>query len=735
MDLRFTSIIYHYRKLIVLLWLIIAICCTPLLPHINKPFKVGGISDPNVESALTEKIMADKLAYGGSRVFILYESKILTVFDPHFIQEVKISLSGLKHFPHHYKILSPFANPTQISSDRHAAYAVMVLDKPAEVSSNWTDSIKEALGKPKTLKMYVGGEPVFIADVKKISQEDLFRAERIAFPLAIIILIVVFRSLIAALLPIISGAVGVICILSILNFLGRHFDISVFVLNIATMLGLGLSLDYTLFIVSRFREEINQGNAVSIALTVAYKTAGKAVLFSGITVLISMSALLFFPVNVIYSIGVGGVVVTIMSLLVALIFLPALLAVIGNYVNALTLPVPIWRKNLWYGMAMTIMKRPLLIFFSIMIFLVFLGYPFLHVKVNRPNATILPTHVESRQLYDEFHRLFGENELSPIYVLAKAKEASILTPENVESLYDFAHRLQKDSRVKRIDSIVTIDPKFSSRQYQYFYRLPSYALQPSLKEFLLKTTYEDLTLLSVISKYPVNDTQTFELIKTIRNSSIGNNIVVHVGGTSADISDTIHSLYKRFFQAMVIIGVVTYLVLLLLFRSVVLPFKAIIMNFLSLCVSYGMLVFIFQDGNFHQLLDFKPLGFTDMNLPILLFCGLFGLSMDYEVFLLTRIREFYLKTNDNALSVALGLERSGRIITYAALIVVVVCSAFITAEIVFVKAFGLGTALAVFIDATIIRSLLVPATMRLLGKWNWYMPKWLDRLLPKLDLS
>lgn len=246
-------------------------------------------------------------------------------------------------------------------------------------------------------------------------------------------------------------------------------------------------------------------------------------------------------------------------------------------------------------------------------------------------------------------------------------------------------------------------------------------------------TKDNYTIVNVISKYSKDDNRNFELVDTIRDSKVGNGITKSVTGFSAKTIDSIHGAYSLFFKIFLFINIVTYGLLVCLLRSLVLPLKAILMNLLSLSVCYGMLVYIFQEGHFSTVLGFESVGFTDMNLPILIFFILFGLSMDYEIFLLTRIHEYYNKTKDNKKSVALGLEKSARIITSAALILVVVAGAFVSADLVFIKAFGLGTALAIIVDTTLIRLLLVPATMRLLGNWNWYIPKWLDKLLPRID--
>jgi len=302
----------------------------------------------------------------------------------------------------------------------------------------------------------------------------------------------------------------------------------------------------------------------------------------------------------------------------------------------------------------------------------------------------------------------------------------------VAAIYDFANKISKDKRVSDVFSIVNMKKGLSKQDYQRIYSsktLPFTGYQKQRFDSMTKGKY---TVISVISKYSKDDNRNFDLVKRIRDLKIGNGITKKVGGHTAEIIDTLNIVHDLFIKVAIFITIITYLILLVLLRSIILPLKAIIMNLLSLSVCYGMLVFIFQEGHFASFLHFKPLGFTDLNLPILIFFVIFGLSMDYEVFLLTRIKEFYDATKDNNESVALGVEKSARIISSAALILVIVTGAFVTADIVFIKSFGLGTALGIAIDASLIRLLLVPTTMTLLGDWNWYLPKWLDRLLPNV---
>jgi RND superfamily putative drug exporter len=722
---------------IVICWLMMATLAALYFPFAGKPFKIENISDQKAESSIAQKIMLNEFPYSGSRIFVLYKSNSLRVNDPEYVSEVNKSLNGAKKLPFENRVVSPYKNSRQISDNDRVAYAVIETESKAEELANSIDNINRAFGKPKNLKMYVGGEPSYTADVYKLSESNLQRGELIALPICFVIMIFVFSGFFAALLNILTGVVNITIIIAILYFLGHHIDLTVFVLNIATMLGLGLGLDYTLLITYRFREEYAKCNECHEAIFVILATAGKSVFFSGLIVLISISSLIFFPINILYSIGVGGIVVIIVTLLSSVTFLPALLCLFEKYVTRSNPALKrISSENVhnhrWYKFAMLVMTYPFTFLIPTVCILFLLGYPFLNVKINSSDAKILPTWTPSRQLLDQFNKNFNANELTPINIVLKAKNKSITSKDNIGAMYNYVERLKKDSRVNRVISIVTLKPGLTKQQYQQLYSsspLPFDEYQNQLFKSMAKGKY---TIISVISKYSKDDKRNFELINTIRNQTVGNGIAKFVGGQSAEIIDMMNIVSSLFFKIVIFISIVTYLALMWLLRSIILPLKAILMNFLSLSVCFGVLVFIFQEGHFSHFLRFTPLGFTDLNLPILLFFVLFGLSMDYEVFLLTRIKEYYEKTGDNAQSVALGLERSARVITSAALILVIVTGAFVTADIIFIKAFGLGTALAIAIDASLIRLLLVPATMRLLGEWNWYMPKWLDKMLPVL---
>jgi RND superfamily putative drug exporter len=388
----------------------------------------------------------------------------------------------------------------------------------------------------------------------------------------------------------------------------------------------------------------------------------------------------------------------------------------------------------WHRLALGVMRHPVATLLPVLAFLLLLGMPYLSVRLAAPDASILPASVKSRAAYNLLATQFDVTGTTPI-VLAVQTPGSPVAPPTLEALDRYVRSLAADSRVARVDSIVSLDPRLSLEQYELLYSNPANIGDPYITQSLQAFAGDRITMVQVVSKYGMLDPRSEALVEAIRNTPPPAGLHVLVDGGTAGIVDYANTLYGAFPWALLLIFSVTYVVLALLFRSLVLPLKAILMNLLSIVASYGALVFIFQQGHFSSLLNFTPLGFVEASGPILMFCALFGLSMDYEVFLLSRIREAYEQTGDNTASVAIGLERSGRIITSAAAIVILVSLSFAAADLVIVKALGVGMALAVLLDATLVRGLLVPATMCLLGNVNWYWPAWMDRMLPPRHLS
>ncbi|MDQ6907250.1 MAG: MMPL family transporter, partial [Chloroflexota bacterium] len=729
----FGRLVYRFRWFVLAAWGVALAVSLAFAPRVTEPLRVGGFADPALESSKAAAALANDLGYSTSNVIVTFSSSdpAFIATDPRFIAETNTSLAGLSKLRVQTQILSHAMNPRQISRDGRTAFEVVSLATDTEAAAKLMPQITAAITPPPDLTMRIGGGPAFYADVETVSQRDLARAEAVAFPIAVIALLIVFGSVFAAGLPVLVGGVGVVVILAVIYALGTLMELSIFTVNLATLLGLGLGLDYSLFLASRFREELAHGHDVPDAVARTLATAGQAVTYSGLTVLIGLCALLTFHINLLVSIGIGGVVVVIVSVLAATTLLPVLLSIVGTRIDALSVRKLMARfrggkpatggEGLWARVAHLVMRHPVAVFLPTLGLLLLLGVPFLHITFSSPDASIVPPSVQSRQVYDILKTEFDANETNPVLVVVKtAPGATAFDPANVASLYDFVRNVQADPRVARVESIVSVDPRLTLPQYQVYYANIADLQDPYITQFAKQYARNDTTLISIISKYPSNGPETRALVAKLRNSAIGNGMTFQVTGATAGVIDVVNGLYRTFPIALLFIVLTTYVVLLLLFRSVVLPLKAIVMNALSIIASYGMLVFVFQDGHFGGLLNFTALHFIEPTLPIIMFCTLFGLSMDYEVFLLSRIKEAYDATGDNAHSVATGIERSARIITSAALIVVLVASSFVTADIVLVKALGLGVAVAVAVDATVVRALLVPATMRLLGHWNWY---------------
>ncbi|TMF50129.1 MAG: MMPL family transporter, partial [Chloroflexi bacterium] len=695
----------------------------------------------DIESERAVTLLAQKLHLDLTVVQVIFTSQHDTADSPQFIQESQQALARVRTMPEVSGVVSFVDNPRQISLDRRAAYVNVLLKPDPDSAPKLLPELERRLHPVPDLHTSIGGGPVFYEDIQSVSESDLRRAEMLAFPFAIIALLLVFRSVVAAMLPALVGGGAVIVSLALIFGLGHLTELSIFVLNITTLFGLGLGVDYSLFMVSRFREELARGRSIEEAVAITVATAGRAVTFSGFTVSIGLVGLIFFRVSFLRSVGMGGVLVVLLAVMAALTLLPASLAILGTRVNAFPVRLPRFRKRsaeqatargtvpdpagvhggFWYRLSHLVMRYPVRVLVPVLLLMISLGLPFAGVRFSAPDASILPSTVPSRAAYDLLNSRFNAQDTTPI-LLAVQTHGDVLTPDNIRNLYAYVQRIEVDPRVARVDSIVSADPRFTLDQYELLYAHTQLVTDPYLAAFLKTSVAGDTTMIQVISKFTMLDQHSLDLVQTIRNTPPGNGMTVLVDGGTAGNIDYVHTLYTDFPIAVLIVAITTYIVLLLFFRSLVLPLKAILMNTLSILASYGALVIIFQDGFLHQFLGFTPLQFVEASSPILLFCSLFGLSMDYEVFLLSRVQEAYWQTGDNTQAVALGLQRSGGIITSAAVIVIVVSACFATADMILVKALGLGMALAVALDATLVRGLLVPATMRLLGNLNWWLP-------------
>jgi putative drug exporter of the RND superfamily len=720
--------IHHRRWLVLGVWIALIVAALPLVPSASSSLSPGGFSTDALEAQQATREIQAALGENPSTLLVIYTHPTLTTNHPSYYAAVEQSLAQLRHLPFVVRVTTHRDNPSQAAPDGRTAYAVIALGSPPDQFRGVITQVQAAL-QPTELTTTLTGAPVFFDDIQSVTDRDLRRAEYISFPFAGLALILVFGSLVAAAVPAVIGGTAVLVTLGVVVLITRVTDVSIFAMSLVSMLGLGLGIDYSLFIVSRFRDELANRD-IPDALGVAMATAGRAVLFSGLTVFIGLLGLTMFTFNALRSLGIAGSIVVALCVFGALTLLPAILAILGRRIDKFAVIKPAReRAGFWHAVAGRVMRRSGVVFVTVLIFLTALGAPFLHAKFGAPDASILPVDVQSRQGFDQLRTAFGEGEISPILIAVQAPD-SIYAPERLIALDEFVQRIKADPRVVRVDSIVALDPRLTLEQHLLIYSDPTRIADPYARALAADTTRERFTLVRVVSKAGQTTDLSKSLVKAIRNTPIGGGLTFKVAGGTAGVIDYAEGLYRELPRTILFIVIATYLVLLLLFRSVVLPLKALVMNTLSILASYGALVVVFQDGALSGLLGFQPLGFIEASLPIVMFCVLFGLSMDYEVFLLSRVKEAYDAGLDNSQSVAVGLEQSGRLITSAAGIVVLVSSSFIAADIILIKALGLGTAIAVLLDATIVRGLLVPATMQLLGDWNWWAPRAVLRLLP-----
>lgn len=732
---RVGRFIYRFRIAIIVIWLLITAICVPFIPQILTPFKSTGFVADRAESTLAKQYLNKNLGYTrDNRFLVLYHSPHLSVTNKTFNKKIHASLASLENFPIPHEIIYPENNAQQRSSNKHSAYAVILFKTQEPMSSSMLKDLKHTIKTPEKMQMFIGGERIFTEGINAQTQKDLYQADAVAVPVTTVILILIFGTLVATLIPMALGGGCALIILTTLYFIGNIFTLSIFTLNIALLLGLCLSLDYSLFIIFRFRSELKQQASVSDAIAVTFSTAGRAILFSGFAVFASLSALLFFPINILFSIGVGGLTAVFVAVMLALTLLPAILSVVHQGIDRLALrkiqPEESMKHHIWRNIATYVVSKPLSFFVISLSILLILAYSFIHVNFGISDFKIVPKHSESRQFFDEFEKSFPQTELAPILLVVSTENASILSAHHVSQLYDFTRKLEKNPAIERVGSIVTTTPRMLRRAYQELYMSDKQRESAGIKQLLATTTGEQFTVIRIISKYEGDSSQTKALIKELRAMDPGKGLTLRMTGVPVQNLDVMQAITDAFPYAALWVIVLTYLILLILLRSLFLPFKAIFMNILSISACYGVLVFIFQEGHFHELLNFQTQGILDITLVIIIFCAIFGFSMDYEVFLLTRIQEHYKKTHDNQSSIIFGIEQSSRIITSAALIVICLCGSFMTADVLMVKEFGLGIAVAIAVDAFIIRTLLVPSTMVLIKSWNWYLPKWLDKILP-----
>ena len=672
----------------------------------------GGFEDPDSESSKAAEVAAETLGRDSADVVVLYRSDDLTVDDPGYRAAVDDSLSALPAgIVDRTTTFWSTGSPALVSTDRQSTFAVLQLTDGEDEEA--IAQIRDDLSAPG-LQAQIGGNAVINTDINSRVSADIARAESISLPILTVLLVIIFGSFAAASLPLAIGVTAILGAFTALRGFAMVTDVSIFAVNIVTIIGLGLAIDYGLFMVSRFREEIRRQPDIETALARTMATAGRTVAVSGITVAISLAGLLIFPQVFLRSMGFGGMSAVLVAMLAALTLLPALLAMLGPKVDALSVrpwlrrivrrPVgapPTEDSGAWYRIAHGVMRRPVVVTLATVALLVALALPFLRVEFGGIDERALPAGTESRVVAETIREDFPADPSGPIEVI-------VTLPDTVDSP---AGGAALQSYVAAVADVPGVDGATVTGAAGGTARVAiAYAGDPMAEE-------------------------ARALVNAIRDVPAPAGGEVLVGGQSAVLTDLLESLGALLpWMALIVVGT-TFVLLFLAFGSIVLPVKALAMNVLSIGASFGALVWIFQEGHLSGFLDFTPTGFVEATQPILVLAIIFGLSMDYEVFLMSRIREQYDLTGDNTTAVATGLQRTGGIITSAALLLLVVIAAFSLSGITFIKMIGVAMLIAVVVDATIVRILLVPATMRLLGRANWYAPGPLRRFYARYGIK
>jgi RND superfamily putative drug exporter len=719
---RLAPVLVARRRLVLVLAVIFLAIAGGLGGSVAKELSAGGFSDPKQQSEVAAAALEKDFGTGPSNYLLL-------VTAPQGVDKVGAAgtaltrrlaaETGVKDVQSYWTAGHP---KTMRSRDGKQAIVLARLQGSQDDAVTKAKALaKKYDGSFRGLTVASGGEFSVYAQVGTTIEKDIIRAESLAIPVTAILLVLVFGSAIAASLPLLVGMLSVLGTFVSLHFLHGFTDVSVYSVNLATSLGLGLGIDYSLFIVTRFREELRNGHEVPAAVREAMRTAGRTVLFSAVTVALSLAALLVFPLFFLKSFAYAGVSAVLFALVGALIVLPAALATLGERVNSFDLRKPLRRalglqpprvksldEGLWHRIAVTVMKRPVGVGTAVIVVLLLVGAPFRNVVFSLPDDRVLPRSAGAQEVSQTIRDHFPGKESFALPIILDPKPSSPAA---------YAIALSKVRGVERVDA--------ATGRYMNGVRVAA-----GIPSF----TGASAARLSVVPGVEPFGPKGEALVGRLRQVPPPSPVLI--GGSAAQLTDTESALRHKLPLALGLLLTATFVLLFLFTGSVVIPIKALLLNVLSLSATFGMMVWVFQQGHLTGLIgDPIVTGALDTTTPILMFCVLFGLSMDYEVFLLSRIKEEYDRTGDNQQAVAVGLERTGALVTAAAGLLALVFLSFVTSSISFIKLLGLGTAVAVLVDATLIRGALVPAFMRLMGRANWWAPAPLRRLHARVGLA
>ena len=657
----------------------------------------GGFEDPEAESSRI--ITEAKKHFGDTNpdLVVLYKNHHGSINDPAVLSKVQRDIQAIPS-SEYTQVVPWYATKDSplVNQDGTAGMVLITLagaDEDAKLVNY--QAIVDQL-QVDGLETHVSGMYPMFDEINTLATNSIYKTEIIAIPVVFLLSIAIFGSLVAALMPTIVGVAAIVGSFALLRMVGYIADVNVFAVNVVTILGMGLAIDYALFLVTRFREEMrahpDKGrSAASAAAITAMQTAGRTVLFSGLTVAVSLASLLIFPQPFLKSIALGGMAAVLVAMLATLTLLPAVLVLLGRHIDKGAIgfinraQARAEEQGGWAKLAGVVMRRPLAFIVPIVALLALLSLPFFNVHWGSVDAALLPKDSKTVIATDKQEEWFGTRGAQADILLTGARAIDQSTVQNY---------LTKLKAVEGVQSATVVNQT--------------------------KPGTDPATMIQVQWDGLPQSPASQDLLRDIR--AVDAPAPALVGGQTAATVDLLHSLGTRLPAMFAIMAGAMFVLLFLAFGSVVLPIKALVMNILSLGASFGVVTWIFADGHLEGLLGFTSPGYLDITEPLLMLAILFGLSMDYEVFLLSRVKEEYDKTGDNTRAVAAGLQRTGRLITSAALLLSVVIVGFAASPLVNLKMIGVGMLVAIALDATVVRALLVPATMRLLGRWNWYAP-------------
>ncbi len=712
------------RRLVLAFTALFVVVAAGLGTGVFGSLKGAGFDDPSSESSRARAVLEGEFDAGDANLVVLAKAAGGNVDAPDAAAAGAALTARLAAEPGVSRVASYWslgnAPPLRATDGTRAIIVARLTGDDAAMADTYDRLAASYKGDQGVLDLRFGGAQAINADIGHQIEGDLARAEVVSVPITLALLVVVFGGLIAAGLPLFVALVAIFGTFLALFTITKLTDVSIYSVNLTTALGLGLAIDYSLFMVSRFREELGRGRTVEDAVVRTVETAGRTVAFSALTVAVSLSALLVFPMYFLRSFAYAGGAVVLVAALGSLVSLPALLAVVGRRVDRFQVlrrrPPVAGENGFWHRLSTVVMRRPILVGGAAVAVLVLLGLPFLRVSFGLPNQTVLPKGTESRVVSEELVRDFDGNTGENFAVVVTGIDD---LGARSAALDAFA------ARVSSLDGITRVAGLTGTYAAGQLVAAPD----PSSSAFARPAG----TWLMVTPAATMVSARGEELVKQIR--AIDAPFAFGVEGRGAELVDTKAAIAARLPYALAIIAGVTFVLLFLVFGSLLVPLKAIVLNLLSLTATFGAMVWVFQDGHLSGLLGFTATGQLDVTMPILMFCIAFGLSMDYEVFLLSRIKEEHDLHGDNTRAVAMGLERTGRIVTAAAVLLAVTFVAFGTSGVSIIKLFGLGLALAIVMDATVIRGLLVPAFMRLAGEANWWAPAPLKRFQQRWGIS